>query len=433
LADAQKVETSDFSTGRALVEEAKRVGLIRGDGQPQSRTEVIEMLQQAAAHIDSDEDLLVVGDPASDLGELQERRRQFRLQLGSLREEIRDTERLMSVASGFENEADEQRARLESIGLISEADTNQSVCPVCDSALQEPPPTVKDVRQLLKDITDQLNSVRRDNPRVQQRLAELNARRSDIEDELRNNQQAITQRIRDSERLRVQQDTFVQRAHVSGRIAFYLETAATAAGENGLSESLMRLNAQIEELEKALDPELVEERVTTALNIVGRSMTGYANELRVEHSDNPIRIDRRNLTVVADSIDGPISLTSMGSGENWVGYHIAAHLGLHELFRSRTRPVPGFLMLDQPSQVYYPPEHPPEQDEKGDLSILDDEDKAAVHRLYELLLKFANKLAPEMQLIVVDHVDIREAWFADTVVERWRGGPTLVPGSWLRP
>ena len=55
-------------------------------------------------------------------------------------------------------------------------------------------------------------------------------------------------------------------------------------------------------------------------------------------------------------MDGLLALAQMGSGENWVGYHVAAHLSIHKLFRLRKRPVPGLLMLDQPSQVHYPPE-----------------------------------------------------------------------------
>jgi hypothetical protein len=63
-------------------------------------------------------------------------------------------------------------------------------------------------------------------------------------------------------------------------------------------------------------------------------------------------MDLKHLTVVADTDDGPLSLSQMGSGENWVGYHVAVHLSLHSLFRRRHRPVSRFLMLDQPSQAH---------------------------------------------------------------------------------
>jgi len=46
----------------------------------------------------------------------------------------------------------------------------------------------------------------------------------------------------------------------------------------------------------------------------------------------------------------------MGSAANWIGYHLIAHLGLHKHFVERDRPVPRFLILDQPTQAYFPPD-----------------------------------------------------------------------------
>lgn len=132
--------------------------------------------------------------------------------------------------------------------------------------------------------------------------------------------------------------------------------------------------------------------------------------------------------MVADTDDGPLALSQMGSGENWVGYHVAAHLSLQKLFRRRRRPVPAFLMLDQPSQAHYPPE----RDQDGRVDALADEDQRAVHRLFELLSEYCDTLHPNMQVIVADHVELLEPWFRAAIVERWRDGIKLVPQTWLR-
>ena len=51
----------------------------------------------------------------------------------------------------------------------------------------------------------------------------------------------------------------------------------------------------------------------------------------------------------------PDFLWEIGSGANWLSYHVASMIGLHELFLSqRGNPVPSMLILDQPSQVYFP-------------------------------------------------------------------------------
>jgi hypothetical protein len=277
LAQATSADDEDFSRARALLDEAKRVGLADRASQPVSRAEALAMLQAAAARVDADADLLV-DEPTDDLANLQEERRQLRMQLASLKDEMREAELLLSGASGFEREAGEQHARLSAISLV-ERDSQSPVCPVCDSTVEQPPPAVEEIRQLLEDIAGQLITVRRENPRVQKRLAQLEDRRAGVEERLRENQRIATARIEESERLRAQHDVFVRRARVSGRLALYLETASTALGGDGLSEEIARLSAEVEELDRGLDPEMVEERVTTALNVVGQYMTEYANNL----------------------------------------------------------------------------------------------------------------------------------------------------------
>jgi hypothetical protein len=427
IAEAREADDENFSRARGLFEDGKRVGLISRDSAADSRDEAFAALRRATGHVDEDDDLSV-GDPASELPRLQERRRQLRGLLKSLQDEIRELELLLSGASGFEREAGEQRARLAAIGLIG-GEHSTGECPVCQSVLKEAPPTVVELNALLDDVSQQLSSVRQENPRVQEWLATVERQGADADAVLRENQRLILSRIEESERFKRQQDVFVQRARVLGRIGFYLEVASTAAGEDGLNREAEVLRAEVAELERGLDLEAMAERVTTLLNVVGRFMTDYAGRLQIEHGDNPLRFDLKNLTVVADTLEGPIPLTRMGSGENWIGYHVVAHLGLHKLFRNsnRPRPVPGFLMLDQVSQAHYPAE----QDKEGALDGLPDEDKAAVHRLFKLLHDFAAELTPNMQVIAIDHVDIIEPWFQSAVVERWRGGLALVPAEWL--
>jgi hypothetical protein len=117
----------------------------------------------------------------------------------------------------------------------------------------------------------------------------------------------------------------------------------------------------------------------------------------------------------------------MGSAENWLACHLIAHLALHQHFTLGERPVPRFLFLDQPTQVYYPPE----QDVDGSIEGLRDEDQIAVRRIFSLLFSFAEALAPQFQIIITDHADLKEAQFRDAVVQRWRGEEKLIPLAWL--
>ena len=57
-----------------------------------------------------------------------------------------------------------------------------------------------------------------------------------------------------------------------------------------------------------------------------------------------------------------------------MGYHVITHLALHKWFAEKNRPVPGLLMFDQPTQVYFPSE--PRADRS--LEELPDEDRKSV-------------------------------------------------------
>lgn len=423
--EARTLANEASGTAQSLLQEAKRVGLLPFDVFADTPAGLRALLTTAA----SPRDLAYArnDDPASDLTDLESRRRRLRGELQEVREEIAEVQRLEREASEFQVEAREQEARLASIGLLTDDSGDADTCPLCDSHLATPIPSVNEVRRSLTALEGQLRSVRRDNPRLQARQAELEARRNALDEQLRTVQADILVRISENERLRIEQDQFTEQARVAGRIGYYLENARTVTSDEGIRLAIARARAEVSELEQLLDQEALEERLTTALGLVGRDLTRYARILNLEHGDNALRLDRKNLTVVADTIDGPLALPQIGSGENWVGYHVAAHLALHGLFRARKRPVPAFLMLDQPSQAHYPPDR-----DVGEIDGKSDEDQAAVAKVYKLLFDYCAENYPNMQIIVMDHVELLEDWFREAMVQRWRDGIKLVPVSWLR-
>jgi hypothetical protein len=45
-----------------------------------------------------------------------------------------------------------------------------------------------------------------------------------------------------------------------------------------------------------------------------------------------------------------------GDGENHLAYHLSALLALHRFAANNKQPLPRFLLIDQPTQVYFPSE-----------------------------------------------------------------------------
>ncbi len=426
MRDAEALDSSTYPRAQALLDEAKQVGLIDERLVAVSYREILDILREVALS-NRVRDSAVMGDGEDLLSSLRAERQGLRSEIERLNAEIRSTRMFTTETSGYEREAKEQRARLSAVGLIKASKHQLEQCPVCQSHLEEIPPQVQQIERSLRELSDQLDAVEAENPRLQLRLASLLREEAIIQDRLRENQQRISARMQENEILRVQQENFILQARATGKISQYVETASGSDSSSVLSRALEAARVHVAVLEKELDPDAIRERLTAFLNIIGRYMTTYSEQLELEHRGSQLRLDIRNLTVVADTLDGPVPLICMGSGENWVGYHVLAHLALHKWFRQKGRPVPGFIIFDQPSQAHYPPD----RDADGSIDALNDEDQTAVLQLFKLISDAAAELAPDLQIIVMDHADLKRDWFESAVVERWRKGRKLVPSSWI--
>ena len=426
LREAETLDSSTYPRAQALLDEAKQVGLIDERTAASSYETMVGILRRIAADTRL-RDQVVMGDGEDMLSGLRAERQGLRTELERVNAEIRSTRTFTTETSGYEREAKEQRARLSAVGLIKSGGHDAAQCPVCESQLKAPTPTVAQIERSLQELSQQLEAVEAENPRLQLRLAALLREEAAIEERLRENQHRIAARMRENEIMRVQQENFILQARTTGKISQYVETVTSADSASTLRSSVEAARTRVAVLERELDPDAIREKLSAFLNIIGRYMSDYSERLELEHRGSNLRLDIRNLTVVADTLDGAVPLFRMGSGENWVGYHVLAHLALHKWFRQKRRPVTGFLIFDQPSQAHYPPE----RDAEGSLDVLDDEDQTAVLQLFKLIADAAVELAPELQIIVMDHADLKGDWFEQAVTARWRRGEKLIPESWI--
>jgi hypothetical protein len=250
-----------------------------------------------------------------------------------------------------------------------------------------------------------------------------------ISEGLNEKQQAIDALLSEQEAAQRIRDLNSRRAKVVGRLSLYMESVPLETGQNELMAKLQEAQRRVELLSAQLDPEEKERRLASILNRLADKMSEWARFMQLEFSASPVRLDLSLATVVVDMPSRPEPLNRLGSGENWIGYHLIAHLALHRHFRQERRPVPGFLFLDQPTQVYFPPDL--DLEFQGNVDELEDDDRQNVARMFDLIFTAVAELAPEFQVIVTDHANLlsREN-FQDAVVERWRGGNALIPEDW---
>ncbi|HXQ38408.1 MAG TPA: DUF3732 domain-containing protein, partial [Anaerolineales bacterium] len=339
---------------------------------------------------------------------------------------IRSARTFFSDQTDFSRESSEQRARLKSIEIFKSDVAAPDQCPVCESHLSIPIPTVTEVRDSLRKVSEQLEGVYRDNPHIQRHINDLEAKIGEATSNLKIVQRELNRAVLDDESAKARQDMLVQRGRFLGRLSEFLEVIEPKTDDDNLAADIAEIKEMIEGVRSRINHDDMESRLETILSFISDKMTEYSKSLDLEHSGSSLRLDLKKLTVVANTVDGPIPLNRMGSGENWVGYHVLSHLALHWWLRKRGRPVPAFLIFDQPTQAYYPPD----STEGGLDEIEKDDDRQAVHALFELMSHACDEIKADFQLIVLDHAHLNDDWFEDAIIQEWRGQSALVPYDW---
>lgn len=425
---------------RSLLEEAYTAGLTNEQGLTQAR-HIIDALRAAIHQPAQDNIPPPPKAEAIDSTDLRDRRRQLLRRRVELRQQLdtamNDRELLLDRADAereFTDAVGIHAGRLTSLELLpthgeQTQHTDDSVCPVCASELTQPDPNLTALTQRLQSLRDELSSLDAAPSSRQQTITAIEAQADRLRQELAAMEATVQALDAADETLRAQRQADAARNYTRGRIEALLGIMTTGTGD-ALEHHRRNLNAaneRVNQLLSELDPDIDREQLHSRLNIVGRTMTELAQQLELEHVEDGVRLDLANLTVVTDSNTGPQPLQRIGSAANWIGYHLVAHLALHQYFVENNRPVPRFLMIDQPTQAFYPSDTA-----KKNAGTVDDADRAAVLAIFTIMRDVVQRLAPQMQIIVSDHADLTdEPWFQQAVVHRWRNGIRLVPTEWI--
>ena len=428
LENARAIRDQGVGRAAGLLAEARGAGLSRSEVVPAAAGEAFEILS-SILHGDTNGPRDREDEDDAGAERLIDRRAELRADLREVGNKIRGLDEFGRVGTEYGAELDEHRVRLASIGLIPNTSDLAAICPVCQNALSSPD-SHNAIEQSLGRVQRRIELAARDQPRVTSARAELIQQRDALRSSLADTDAALLE-IANSEDARASAlRTWDQQSFVRGRIAQYLETTSVGSDREltALERGIAQIEAEAARLVEELDPDALRSAVISALNIVGRGMTAIAQSFPLEHSDHGVRIDPYRLTVVADTLQGPayMDLGAIGSGMSWVGYHLSAYLALQGYFIDMNRPVPRFVVFDQPSQAFFPRD----RETGGDLSELSDTDRNNTLKLYQTMFETVEALGGQLQVIAFDHADFGDSWFQESIIETWRDGAALIPQTW---
>ena len=401
---------------QTLLAEARQVRLIGQEHRPVLPDTVFALLADIPSMTLEDTEFMDADDELEALEDIRDGLREEYFAIGK---SIDDALSLSVSRKEYGKELLEQRARLS---LLPENDGGAVVCPLCHKVDEASQGLLELLSGEILDVSGRIAELQVHGPRLQAHISRLEKRQAELREQISISQAQINNILAQAEQLREIRNLQARRARVQGRISAFLEQQSSSDERDELELRAEELRRTVAQIESSIDGDDFLVRLRNAEANLERLMTEYARELKLEHSEGQTRLDTRQLTVVSETRYGSIPLEDMGSGDNWVSCHVISHMALHNWFRAKNRPVPAFVIFDQPSKAHYPPD-------LDDLSGVDDDDRQSVVRLFRFMYEKSEMDRP-FQTIVLDHADEKEDWFQDSVIERWREGEKLVPDHW---
>lgn len=438
LKDAQEVSARWLADLRSKFSEAQELGLIPKPEEDISREQMIELLEEVITRTDLTlaVSTTTISDALRELNSLEGEEREVSRELTTLRHRLEEMNRMRVGVEQYEAALSVQRGRLQlSSWLVSHA-SDASDCPMCGSHTESAKRKLQVLAQRLEEVETaagadkdrevpaafdrELQRVTTDVGNATERLRAVQIRK-----------RALTGRSKEASE---QQFSAKRTERFIGNLESSLDLHRKLGNDSELVEEVRALKEAVQALEEELRGQDVEARKRRALRTINTNAGKLLPHLDIENPNDPISLETNDLTIKVLGSERDDYLSEIGSGSNWLSYHLAVLLSLHQFYLSQKHsPVPAFLVLDQPSQVYFPKHMVSMNVENEDDPKVRDEDVDAVRKAFEVMGRVVLGEEGRLQLIVLDHAS-REVWGGiDGVVglPEWRDGTKLVPMEWL--
>jgi hypothetical protein len=436
LAVARDVSARWLAEIRNHVSKARELGLFHEED-PSRRMEKEEMIELLSSIVSSTDHTLKVTAETLDgsiaeLRDLEKEELSVSRELSGLRRRLSEMKRLTESVDQYSQALQVQRDRLKVSEWLSDQQQEHSDCPVCGNDLAEAKEELHVLVTALKEVEKEAQITRNIPAAFDLEMQRVN---SDVKvyaeklEAVQIRRNALTARSSEArkEQFRAKEvERFI--GGLESSLAFYSRLGEDSA----LAAEVSKLAERVASLREEVKPAQVEARKRQALNRVNGHAGKMISQLDVEDPNAPIFLSADDLTIRVDGEDRKHLLSEIGSGSNWLGYHVGTILALHWFFMELAHsPVPQFVIFDQPSQVYFPKKLAGVR--KGEELRILDEDVDAIRKTFKVLNRFCEKFAPRFQVIVFDHAP-DSVWGrlpSTHLVEEWRGGAKLVPMEWL--
>lgn len=351
--------------------------------------------------------------------------------------EVSGYEDLSSDGHKFNQAIEIERSHVINLNWLKKSVTQNDHCVACGSTTQGLPLVIENLETRVNQAT-RISDVLRENPVIDNTLSSFKRKLSREQKEL--------QRLRSIKNEILNRDTKLKNSinqiyFLAGSISSLLKRLGKTEADESLSLQFEDLTKKIRNYERAMKASNRANREQEVDYAISELIGDYSEGLEAPEG-SIIFLDRKELTLRFDGEDDKKDyLWEVGSGANWMGYHLAAFLAIHEYLAqplNQHLPPFGFIVIDQPSQVYFPSSHSGSNDLDGNFADINKKrpaDIIATQRIFQTLSEGLQRSNFNFQIIVLEHAG-EEIWksvkHTHSVAAWYKKGDGLIPESWLR-
>lgn len=434
---AMKAAASSVQTWMAeansWIQQARELGLIELErDNPALWPDILDLLSQIAGSNSRQARTSVpaINEALKELTELQNAEAAEAIFLTTQRQRLLEIRRLIESSKTYGDAMFIQRDRLAVSGWIRDLSTESA------DALSAISPDGADHLEQLCSALEGLELEVQSQATVSDKLDKEQLRLRSVAEESISRLNGIRTQIRELERRSEEARAEIYRADQIERYLGRLEQAISLYERTGedaeLTAEIEELKKQITEIRGRISEHQIQARIKNALASVETIAGQILPTLDAEWPDAAINFLLADLTIKVVQGTRDDYLWEIGSGANWLAYHVSITLAFQRFFlQTPAHPVPNFLVYDQPSQVYFP--QSPRDDDVSDADWRD-EDIVAVRKVFSAVSLETQKAKGNLQVILLDHADDKVWGDIENVIliEEWRDEKKLVPVEWLQ-
>ncbi|MBN9464062.1 hypothetical protein ABIB58_000560 [Brevundimonas sp. UYEF29] len=424
-------ESAMRSRAFSLLAEAERLGVANTPPIETVDADLISLLGQIASSSGEARTL----PSESELSALHRQRRDVLGRLSDARRQADAARLAIQDVSGFETTVQRQREKLDLGAHLGLAEVSDH-CPLCAQRSDVGARAADALRTTLAKVRGESAAVERIKPRLIDYDGNLGRQIDGLKRELRSVDDRIASWMRQSDESRKLADLAEVRAHLMGRVSYFLDTMSDENRPQPADLTVLR--DQIRELEGLVNPEARMVR----LRLAERKISEYATEVfsalpTIEPcvgSELDFSATEPDIAVIEADSAVVLKMSDVGSDQNYLAIHIALNFALQRYLEKVRAPVPGVLIFDQISRPYFPSTEGQKRDELSISADGDDEDEDIKAMRQHMNFLFAEVERREgLQVILIEHAYFADdPRYVDATRERWTraSGRGLLPLDW---